>query len=412
MAVGGMIGGGIFSVLGVTVAVAGHAAFGCFVLGGAIALLTAHAYATLSLKAGRSGGPFVYLRDTGRQELGALVGWLLILGYVVALAVYAFTFGHYFAHVVGATDLAARIASVGVMVVFFGVNLRGIGASALSEDAIVLVKLAVLGVIACVGITHFSPARLAPVDDRGLSGIVLGAASIFVAYEGFELLAYDYDDIDEPRRTLPRSLYLSVSVVITVYLIVTIGSQMLVSDALIVQQKEVAFATVGQQAFGTAGRWFATLGALLATCSAINATLFSTARQMRDMAAAHELPARLERQSDGLPVTALAFLAVLGAAFAMLPGILEVLAFGSATFLSVFALVNLLAARAARRRRDRIMGYVGAMACGGAIVALGIELYGHDRPALALVFGCLLALGLLRVLFVRLRAEGPAHRER
>jgi amino acid transporter len=235
MAVGGMIGGGIFSVLGVTVALAGHAAFGCFVLGGAIALLTAHAYANLSLGAGRSGGPFVYLRDAGRPELGALVGWLLILGYVVALAVYAFTFGHYLAHVVGGSDLVARIASVGVLVLFLAVNLRGIGASAFSEDAIVLIKLAVLGIIACVGMAHFSAARLAPIDDRGLSGIVLGAASIFVAYEGFELLTYDYDDIDEPRKTLPRSLYLSVSVVIAVYLLVTIGSQMLVGDALIVQ---------------------------------------------------------------------------------------------------------------------------------------------------------------------------------
>jgi amino acid transporter len=160
---------------------------------------------------------------------------------------------------------------------------------------------------------------------------------------------------------------------------------------------------VGQEAFGPTGRWLATLGALLATCSAINATLFSTARQMRDMAAADELPVRLELERNGLPVTALTFLAAVGAAFAMLPGILEVLAFGSATFLVVFALVNLLSARAARRRRDLAMGYVGALACSGAIVALGVELYRHDRPALVLVFGCLLGLALLRVLFVHSR---------
>lgn len=332
----------------------------------------------------------------------------MILGYVVALAVYAFTFGHYFAHVVGGTDLVARVTSVAVMAAFFAINLRGVGASALSEDAIVFVKLAVLCVIAAVGIAHFSTTRLAPVDDRGLSGIVLGAASIFVAYEGFELLAYDYDDIDEPRRTLPRALYLSVSIVIAVYLLVTIGSQMLVGDAVIVQQKEVAFAAVGQQAFGGAGRWLATLGALLATCSAINATLFSTARQMRDMAAADELPVRLEREMNGLPVTALAFLTALGSAFAMLPGILEVLAFGSATFLAVFALVNHLAARTAPRRRDRLMGHLGTIACTGALVALGFELYGHDRPALALVFGCLATLVILRLLFLHARRRSSA----
>ncbi len=235
--------------------------------------------------------------------------------------------------------------------------------SALTEDAVVFIKLIVLCAISAIGVWHFSAHRLAPLSNRGVGGLVLGAASIFVAYEGFELLAYDYDDIEDPSRTLPRALYLSVIVVVAVYIVVTLGSQMLVSDALIVSQKEVAFATVGREALGSAGRWIATFAALLATCSAINATLFSSARQMRDLADANELPVRLDREVNGLPVAALALLTVLGSAFAMLPGILEVLAFGSATFLAVFALVNYLAARAAqtwlaadrRVRRQRIV---------------------------------------------------------
>ena len=205
MAIGGMIGGGIFSVLGVTVALAGHLAFGCFILGGLVALVTARSYAILSVRAGRSGGPFAYLSDSGSTELGAMTAWLLILRYVVALAVYAFTFGRYFANVFGAGDLVARVASVGVLVLFLAINLRGVGASALTEDAVVFIKLVELGSIAAVGLWHFSANRLEPLADRGVGGLIFGAASIFVAYEGFELLAYDYDDIDHPRRTLPRS---------------------------------------------------------------------------------------------------------------------------------------------------------------------------------------------------------------
>lgn len=60
MAIGGMIGGGIFSVLGVTIQLAGHLAFVCFVLAGAVALVTARAYAELTRRAGRSGGPYAY----------------------------------------------------------------------------------------------------------------------------------------------------------------------------------------------------------------------------------------------------------------------------------------------------------------------------------------------------------------
>ena len=400
MAIGGMIGGGIFSVLGVTVALAGHLAFGCFVLGGVIALITARSYAVLSVRAGRSGGPFLYLHDAGSSELGAVTAWLLILGYVVALAVYSFTFGHYFANILGAPDVVARVASVGVLVVFFGINLRGVGASALTEDAVVFTKLIVLCGIAAVGVRHFSAHRLSPLADRGMSGLVLGAASIFVAYEGFELLAYDYGDIEDPERTLPRAMYLSVIVVAAVYIVVTLGAQMLVSDALIVSQKEVAFATVGREALGSAGRWIATLGALLATCSAINATLFSSARQMRDLADAGELPVRLDREVKGLPVAALALLTILGSAFAMLPGILELLAFGSAAFLVVFALVNHLAARTAQTSIARIVAHAGSAACIGALVALGFELFKHDRAGLVLIAVCVLGLIGARLAFV------------
>ena len=122
-------------------------------------------------------------------------------------------------------------------------------------------------------------------------------ASIFVAYEGFELLSYDYDDLARPRWTLPRALYLSVAIVTLVYITFTIGSQMLVSDEAIVAQKEVAFAAAGQAALGTAGYW---------------------------IARAKELPAAFAKARAGLPVTALVFLAVFGAtnllAARVLPG--------------------------------------------------------------------------------------------
>ena len=230
MAIGGMIGGGIFSVLGVTIELAGHLAFACFVLAGAIALVTAHGYAGLTRRAGRSGGPYAYLRDAGHPQLAAITSWFLILGYILALAVYAFTFGHYVAQVIDTGTIVARVASIAVLAVFWVINTRGVGASSLTEDAVVATKIVVLAVIAGIGLVAWSPARLAPLAGSGYLGVFVGAASIFVAYEGFELLSYDYDDIDTPERTLPRALYLSIAAVVVIYVVVTLGSQMLVSD--------------------------------------------------------------------------------------------------------------------------------------------------------------------------------------
>lgn len=405
MAVGGMIGGGIFSVLGVTISIAGHLAIGCFLLGGAIALMTAHSFAVLSLQAGKSGGLFVYLREAGYPRLGAMASWLLIFGYVVALAVYAYTFGHYAAHAFSLSVAYARGFSVAVMAAFLSINLRGVSASARTEDAVVLIKVLILAVIAFIGILHFSPGRLSPLDNQGISSVFVGATTIFVAYEGFELLSYDYDDIQRPRITLPRALYLSVAIVTLIYVVVTIGSQMLVGDNTIVKEKEVAFAAVGKAAVGGVGIWVATAAALLATSSAINATLFSTARQIHEIAREHELPGIFSKSRSGLPAYALVLLAVSGAVFAMLPGILQLLSFGSAVFLVVFGLTNYLAYKAAKTLSQKVITGTATLSCLAAIIILFIQLINHDHATLYLTLVSTAVVVAARLVFVRTRSS-------
>jgi amino acid transporter len=404
MAIGGMIGGGIFSVLGVTIDLAGHLAFAAFLLGGLIAGLTAHAYSRLALHAGRPGGPFTYLREEGHTQAAAWVAWLLIVGYVFALAVYAFTFGHYLANVLGASLLVARASGVGILALFVAVNLRGVTTSGLTEDIVVLTKLAVLTGIAVIGIGMFEPSRLDPLDNQGLPGVFLGAAVIFVAYEGFELVPYDYDDIRQPRRTVPRALYASVIVVTLVYVAVTLAAQMLLTDSAIISDKEVAFAVVGQQALGTFGLWAATVGAVFSTSSAINATLFSTARLVRDVGAAGELPAALARERGSLPVAAVVWLAALGAAFSLVPGITEIVSFGSLTFLVVFGLINFMHARhTATAGWDARLAYLGGVACFAAAGGLIYYLANSDQAGLALIGTCGVAIVTARTIFQRSR---------
>ena len=398
-----MIGGGIFSVLGVAITLAGHFAFGCFVLGAILAAVTARSWAGVTGRAGRSGGPFDHLREQGHPQLAGLLLWLLVFGYMVAMAVYSFTFGRYAANAVNAGSGVARLFSVGVIVAFLAVNMRGVRLSSLTEDAVVLTKLVILFGVAIIGLSKFDASRLSPLAGSGIGGLFLGSATVFFAYEGFELICYDRDDMHDPERTLPRSLYLSVAIVAAVYIGVTVGAQMLVSDRVLVATKEAAFVAVGHAAAGGFGRWAAIIGAVFATGSAINATLFSTARLMRDASASGELPPSLGRETRGLPIVAMTFIAVVGAAMAMLPGITEVIVFGSGSFLSVYAIVNYLQARTAPARTDRVVAAVAGVACVVALGDLVIDLARHDRPGLAVLIGLVAALAVGRLAFVRRR---------
>ena len=92
-------------------------------------------------------------------------------------------------------------------------------------------------------------------------------------------------------------------------------------------------------------------------------------------------------------------LAASGAAFAMLPGIIQLLTLGSITFLAVFGLINFLHARSADRTREVVLGSIGATGCAAAILVVVVELARHDPTTLALIVGCLATLSLLRVTF-------------
>ncbi len=406
MAVGGMIGGGIFSVLGVVIQLAGHLAVASFLVGGALALVTAHSYSRLTLAHDRAGGSFAFLRQADHPAAAGWLAWLLVLGYVFTMSVYAFTFGHYLANVVGIDELFARVFGVAIIVVFVAVNLRGVTTSGLVEDLTVLGKVLILALVAAIGIARFSTERLSPLADQGLVGLFVGASVIFMAYEGFQLLAYDYDELDQPHRNLPRALYLSVPAVIAVYLVVTVGAQMLVPDRTIVEQKEVALATVGKEALGTSGLVLVTVAAVFSTGSAINATLFATARLARDVGSKGEFPQALAKERGAVPWSAVVVLGVLAALFSLMPGIVQIVAFGSLTFLVVFAAVNALHARvSAEGVTERAVAYAGSAGCTLAVLGLLYYLATEELLALLVIGICLALLLPSRLAFLHARAR-------
>jgi amino acid transporter len=144
MAVGGMVGGGIFSTLGVVIGIAGSRAWVSFVLAGLIALAAGYSYVELAALYGEGGGAFTFLREIDADGFAGSLSWVLIVGYVLTNAVYAFTFGEYLGHVVGLGAWFARAAAVAIMTVFVGLNLRGVGEAGGVEVFLVWFKLAVL----------------------------------------------------------------------------------------------------------------------------------------------------------------------------------------------------------------------------------------------------------------------------
>lgn len=390
MAVGGMIGGGIFSTLGVVVGIAGAWAWLSFLAAGLVALAAGYSYVKLADHYGEGGGAFTFLRKVNATGFAGTLSWVLIVGYVLTNAVYAFTFGQYLGHVVDLGPWFARATGVAIMAVFIGLNLRGVGEAGGVEVFLVWFKLVVLVGLAGWGLAQWDPPMLARgVPDVGVGAALFGAATVFMAYEGFQLLTYDYDDIDAPRRTLPRAVLSAIIVVTAVYVAVALGTAMLVGADQIVRYKEVALAIAGREAFGTTGLVVVTIAAAFSTGSAINATLFATARLARTVASAGELPVAVDHvNAAGIPDRAVIGLGAAGAVLAAVGTLSSLVEAASLTFLFTFAVVCGLAFH--QRAGWRVVTGSGALAAVAACIALVVRLIEADP--LAVVFVGLLVL--------------------
>jgi amino acid transporter len=188
--VGGMIGGGIFSVLGMAVDISGHAAPLAFALGSMIALAAGYSYVKLALAFHSDGASFTYLERAYPDNLNiaGIAGWTVIVGYVGTLALYAFTFGAYAADMFGIPNSnSARIfMSAFVLLFFMVVNLWGGKASGETEDLVVYTKIIILTLFGIIGLTTVRQDHLFPVLTHGTSSVFMAGALIFVAYEGFQ----------------------------------------------------------------------------------------------------------------------------------------------------------------------------------------------------------------------------------
>jgi amino acid transporter len=386
MAVGGMVGGGIFSVLGVVVHLAGALAWLSFIFAGLIALATAYSYVYLAAHYREPGGAFLFLRKINRPGIAGSFSWVLIIGYVLTMSVYAYTFGHYLGEIVGLDFITVRIAMAAIIAILVAVNLLGVSESAWLEITTVWGKLAVLVGLGIIGLVYWT---------SGVDAAIVGGASIFMGYEGFQLLAYDYHIIRNPERTLKTAVLSAVAAVICVYVLVALGSASLVGAQALVQKKEVSLAIAGQKAMGTPGKWLVSLAAVFSTASAINATLFATARLGRTVSDRGELPqavGRLNRR--GIPHVSVITLGVLSAGLAVIGNLSGLVEVASLTFLITFATVNILAAKPLPKRRwIPVAGAAGALL---STVFLSRKLIKTDPLALVV-----LVVLILLAVFVR-----------
>ncbi len=342
--IGGMIGAGIFSILGISASISGNAMHISFIIAGIVALLSTYSYAKLGARYPSAGGPVEFLvQGFGDGILSGGFNVLLWLGYVFVLTLYAKAFAGYALTFFGehASKVLGNLFATVIILVFMAVNFVGAKAVGKSELVIVFVKVGILLVFAGIGFFFIKPSLLSISKWPYASNVLFGAGIVFVAYEGFGLITNAAEDMKNPKKTLPRALYLSVIFVIIIYTAIslTVSGNLPISE--IVSAEEYALAAAVKPFLGLIGFKIAAIAALFSTASAINATLYGGANVSYVMAKKGELPRIFERKIWGKGYEGLFITAGLVILFVNLLNLEGIALLGSASFLLIYAAVNL-----------------------------------------------------------------------
>ncbi|MHA1125476.1 MAG: APC family permease [Candidatus Heimdallarchaeota archaeon] len=363
---GGTIGGGVFSVLGIAVGFAGPAAILSFAFGGILGLLIGYSYVKLSLKYQSAGGSYTFAREAFGQYFGGAFGWLLWTGYIASCSLYAYTFGAFFTHMIlseEASPLIVRLVSgifaTTIIALSTIINLVGVKETGKSQNIIVLIKVIIL--VGFIAITipaaiknagknltpFFANAEREPLDVwTGLAMAVVGTSILFVAFEGMELIPNASEEIQNPEKNIPRSIYGTVIIATVIYLLVAftaLGGTDYTIFAGDSEKAEYALAIAATPILGQAGFIIITLGALFSTASAFNASLYGSSRMTYVMARDRIFPKFFQTVSKKGRVPYISILTISGITliFTLVLDLTQIANLASSIFLMLFAIISL-----------------------------------------------------------------------
>ncbi len=414
--VGAMIGAGIFVLTGLAAGEAGPAALLAFALNGVVTLFTALSYAELSSEIPEAGGGYSFVRKVMPDPVAFISGWMLWFAYVIACSLYAKGFGSYFLeffsrYVPGVTDAllgtlghhaSVALLTVLIGVLFLAVNVVGAHASGQTENVITVGKILILAVFVGFGLLAVgrepaaAAANFTPMFPNGAGGVLAAMGLTFIAFEGYDLIATVSEEVKDPRRNIPRAILYSLSITMVVYLLVVFVSLGAVPPAeglptwqLLDRYGEIGIVRAAQAFMPRFGVVLVLAGGLLATLSALNATILASSRVAYSMGRDWMLPNRLSRLHPvrRTPVLAISATGVLFLGLAVFLPLETIGMASSLLFLLTFGLVNAALLVYRRRNPEPPLGFrvplfpltpiLGILTCAG----LGAFQLWHQRMA-------------------------------
>ena len=377
--VGAMIGAGIFVLTGIAAGVAGPGLIITFSLNAVVALLTAFSYAELGSCFHDAGGGYLWVKEGLPKWNGFISGWMSWFAHAVACSLYALGFGAYFDLVLHEFNIVMpqwgflspqKILAVITAIAFAYVNFRGASETGKIGNIITIAKIVILMIFIGFGLNliYHRPnwqEAFTPFLPNGWGGVFKAMGLTFIAFQGFEVISQCSEEIKNPKKNIPRAVFLSLLIVVPIYLLIALTSLGAVKPEggitpwdYLALHKETALVEVAKTFF-TGGGIMLLVGGVISTMSALNATIFSSSRVAFAMGRDRNFPTFFSKvhKKNFTPHFSIIFSLFIVVIMAVSLPIEDVASAADIMFLLLFLQVNVTLIRLRKKRPDLDRGF-------------------------------------------------------
>jgi APA family basic amino acid/polyamine antiporter len=379
-----MIGGSIFVLTGPAIGLAGSAVIIAFIINAIITLFTAMAYAELGSAMPEAGGGYLWVREGLPRPNAFISGWMAWFAHIVAGSLYAVSFASFLNGLLVQLNIFTDGSSEGTLLIlgfvpldkiiavssvaaFTYINFKGTSETGKTGDIVTVIQLGLIFALIGAGLwtMYMNPEWTMNFSDfmpMGIAGIVAAMGLTFIAFEGYEVIVQTGEEVKNPKRNIPRAIFISLSAVVVLYCLiafVSIGAIFpeggIPSWKFIGEQGELGISSAAELIIPY-GAFIVLGGGLISTLAALNATTFSSARVAFAMGRHYNLPHRFSaiHQKNRTPHIAILLSGLIMAVMAFGLPLDQIAIAAGVIFLLLFTQVNLAAINIRRIYGDKL----------------------------------------------------------
>ncbi len=322
LVISSMIGTGVFTSLGYQVVdiKSGFSILFLWILGGIIAFCGAVTYAELGAVFKRSGGEYNLLRELYHPSLGFVAGWISVtVGFAAPASLAAMALASYLSTVIPGIPQDHLAASTILLFTIIHAVSVNIGSSVQNATTALKVILILVFIAFGFGLDTPEDVSLIPIDSSWYEIVSppFAVALIYVsyAYTGWNSSIYIIDEMKQPTKDLPKSLFLGTLIVMILYVLLNFIFLYTVPIDRLAGQIEVGFLS-GQSIFGEIGGAIIAIAIAVLLLSTVSAYVFLGPRVSKVMGEDIKAFNILSKtNSKGIPANAFVFSALLSLLF-------------------------------------------------------------------------------------------------